>query len=517
MKQAVRLVILTLALLTVTAPAEAREYIVHSCKLPDGTAAPADGWRANGSAPYMWFDNGCSRGGSLVAGLAGDAQPANSSVVGWGFHSGQAAIRGYRIVRSGVPRGHSGGTSMLVFSADSENSPDTGKHIDYCAAYRGCASIGGLLVRGAPAVPDDSHAWFLSIVCGGIFGEICGLAPGAADFGFVQIDQASFTLEDSEAPTVDRVEGSLADSGAVAGQLRFTVSDATSGVRRAGIEIDNSEVTSAVPDTGEDRCKEVGQSALPDFRYIRPCPDRAQLELELSAGAIPPGMHVMRVRAYDAAGNATTVLAPRTLNVSGVTANAIAQLVPDRSNSLSASYGRRLNLTGVLTSRTGAPIPGAAIDAAIDAPAAAISRRTVRALTDATGRYSIGITATSSRRIELIHAESGARARQRLTVKSPIRLRAERRRVPSLGRMRLAGEIKTERMRKRASVAIKVQSGRSWRTIGIARTDLRGRFTFSYRFRRTRAARFTFRAVALRSSDLAVSPSPSNRARVRVG
>ncbi len=517
MRKSLALIALAIALCIGASPAGAREYVVHTCKLPDGTAAPTDGWKANGSAPYMWFDDACARGGALTAGLAGIAQPANSSAIGWGFSSGDATIRGYRIVRSGTPRGFNGGASMLVYSADAQNTTGTGRQIDYCAAYRGCAGIAGLLARSVPAIPTDSRAWYFTIVCGGGAGEQCGLAPGASDFGSLRIDQASFTLDDPEQPGAQNIEGALAREGAAFGELRLVATDRISGVRRAVAEIDGAEVATATPEGSGSQCSEIRQSALPDFTHRRPCPERAQLALVVPRSAVLPGTHTLRVRVFDAAGNATTVVGPREVSVGTLTGRSASGFAADGAENLTANYGRRLRIGGVLLGSSGEPLQAAQVDVAMLSPAASRPKRQMRILTDAAGRYAVSFRATSSRSITLTHAATGSTLAHRLTVRSRVRLAAAAGRVRPLGRMRLRGSIQTERTKKGASVAIKVKSGRAWKTIGVARASQSGRFSFAYKFRRTRSARFIFRAVVLRSSDLAVSPRASNAVRVRVG
>jgi hypothetical protein len=501
-------------------PAGAREYIVHSCKTPAGQPAPTDGWQRTGNADYSWFNDGCSRGEGLQAGLFGNTQPANQSNIGWGFDSGEAPITAYRIERRGTVHDASRWATILLFTADAENVAGGGRQIDYCTTHAGCAGIAGVLARALPQIPEDSHSWFITIGCGGSPGAFCALAPGTNDFGSFAVTSASFTLVDPEPPAVLPVEGSLTREGAIAGDLRFEASDAISGVRRAVIEADGREIVAVVPDDNRGRCAELGQSgATPDFLYRRPCPARAQVELTLPAGALPAGEHTLRARVFDAAGNSLTAFGPRRVEVVGaaVTTLASARFVPEGSSAMKAAYGRNLRVSGMLLANTGLPLAGESIELTMTAPAARRARIVKRLVTDAAGRYEFWIRATASRRLRLHHPATNAALEQRLTVRSRIRLSALRSRVRPLGRMRLTGSIESERARRGASVAIKVRTGGTWRTVGIARSNTRGRFSFSYRFRRTRHARFVFRAVALASSDLAVAARPSRSVRVWVG
>jgi hypothetical protein len=507
------LTLCALLLLALLAPsASAGQYVVHSCKLPDGRIAPADGWSTHGAANYSWFDNGCSRGAPLTAGLGGPSQPGNRSGIGWGFDSGAADIRGYRIVRSGRPVGFTGGVSMVLYSSDQRNDPGGGRAVDYCAAYSGCSGISGVATRTAAQLPGASRAWFFTLGCGGANDASCLLAPGQLDFGYLQIESAQFTLEDSELPEA-------ASAAYAGGGVHFFAADSVSGVRRATLEVDGQEVAAFAPQTTEGSCAELGFSALPDFTLRRPCPEQAEVELAPPPGRVAPGKHVMRARVFDAAGNSVTAFGPQEVEIAGdaVSAKATAYFVPDGPLRRGVNYGRQVKLSGRLLEADGRPLAAAEIEVAQSAPAARSRLRTLKLVTDADGRYSSWLNATASRELVLRHARSGALLEQSIDVRSRIFLRARRSRVAPLGRMRLTGRIQTAQTRRGANVAIKALTRRGWLTVGIARTDRRGRFAFSYRFKRTRRASFSFRAVALRSSDLAVSPRPSNRVRVRVG
>jgi hypothetical protein len=196
---------------------------------------------------------------------------------------------------------------------------------------------------------------------------------------------------------------------------------------------------------------------------------------------------------------------------------AAAQFVPDATGPIRATFGSIVRLTGTLRGNTGQAIAGASVAATLTSAAAAKGSVGHTATTDGQGRYVFLFRATSSRLIRLTHPASGAAYPQALTVRSKLKLRAARSHVAPLGRMRLIGSLPTERTRRGASVAIKVRSGRRWRTVGVVRASTRGAFRFSYRFRRTRHARLRFRAAVVRSSDLAVSASASKPVTVRVG
>lgn len=511
---------LALCACAASATAGANEYRVYACKLPDGRPAPADGWTPTGSAPYAWFDDGCPAGGALRAGIAGEALPANASSVGWGFNSGPAAIESYSLVRSGRIAGYATGVSTLLYSSDAQNIAGGGYSIDYCAAFDGCTAVSGRLDRAGAQIPAGSRAWYFMVGCGGISGNFCVRAPGSSEFGSIRIDSAVFNLSDDEQPRADAASGSLTENGASSGDLSFIATDEISGIHRAAIEVDGEEFASVHPNTNGGRCERIGLAgALNDFKYRQPCPARQQVELSLEQ-PLPVGRHTIRARVYDAAGNGLTVFGPRTVAVGAAQASgaaiAGARIDSDTAASRTVSYGRTVTFSGTLRNSSG-PVAGAGLTATLTSPSAAKKTLTQRIVTDEAGRYRFAAKATATRSVALLHDATGASLQQALTVRSRLKLRAKRARVRALGRMQLSGRIPTAPTRRRPSVAIKVRSGRSWRTIGVVRASTRGAFSFSYRFRRTRDARLTFRAVALKSSDLAVSARASKSVRIRVG
>lgn len=517
----IKLILGLIATLLLAAPANAKQYVVHSCKTPAGAVAPTDGWSSNGAATYMWFDNTCAQGGALAAGLAGPIQPANTSTIGWGFHSGDAPIRAYRIVRSGVPRSQNSGASMLLYSSDSENTAHSGKAVDYCAAFRGCPGVAGELTRAVPAIPEDSHAWYFSLVCGGAAGATC-TPPIGSDFGNLRIESASFTLEDGEEPQVTAVGGELKEGAATFGALTFQARDQLSGVRRAVLEVDGNKLSEFTATAADARCVETGQSALPDFTYLRPCPERLQIELTLPKGVLAPGEHQLRARVFDAAGNAVTAFGPRQLTIPDppVTAKAKPQALRiklDRPGPRSLAFGQVLEISGSATFANGEPAAGRELTLRHFVPAARRAPATLHAVTDSAGRFTLRLRPRASARLTVEDSVSGVGIGQLLTVKANLRLHAARRRIAPLGRLRLRGSFPTVETKRRASIAIKVRAGRRWKTVAVVGASRSGAFSFNYRLRRTRRATFVFRVVALRSSDLAIRLGPSNPVRVRVG
>lgn len=508
-----------LAALVFATTASANEYVVYSCKTPSGAPAPTDGWSATGGASFSWAADRCGTGGSLAAGMGGPSQPSNTASIGWGFDSGAAPIRRYTINRSGRISGGGFGVSMFMFTANALNDPNGGRQVDYCSAHHGCQSISGSVTRDGASIPGDSHSWFFTMACGGYAGEVC-THPGAPDFGEVHVNSAVFTLEDNEQPNVTSVGGSLTAEGASHGTIGFMASDEVSGIARATIEVDGSDHVSIVPNANGGRCNRVGQAgSTNDFLYRRPCPARQQVELTLPRNTLTNGEHIIRARAYDAAGNPVTAFGPRRIQVTGslVAGLSAAKISINGSTSMVATYGRNVRINGTLRANTGEPIAGARIESTFDSAAAKRVRISRTAHTNADGRFSISTRALANRTWTLTNQDTDARLTGKIKVRSRISLRAARTRVRPFGKMRLTGRIPSERAKHGVSIAIKVKNGRRWRTVAVVRATREGRFKFNYRFRQISHATLRFRAVALKSSDLTVSPTASRPVKIRVG
>jgi hypothetical protein len=356
--------------------------------------------------------------------------------------------------------------------------------------------------------------------CGGYVDQSCTHAASAPDFGEVHVRSAAFTLADSDQPSANSASGSLTAEGASFGAISFVAHDQTSGIARATIEVDGAEIIGIVPNPDGGHCQRVGQAgATNDYLYRRPCPLRQQVELTLPRNTLTNGEHVIRARAYDAAGNGVTAFGPRRIQVTGSTVNGLsaARISLDGPSSIVAKYGKSVRIAGTLHANTGEPLTGARIESTLDSKSATRARIARVVHTDGDGRFSFTVRALANRSYKISNADTGAQLTGKLKVKSRISLKAARKRVPSHGKMRLTGRIPSERAKHGASVAIKVKSGKRWRTISVVRTTRSGAFKFSYRFRRINHASLRFRAVALKSSDLTVSPTPSKSVRVRVG
>ncbi len=350
----------------------------------------------------------------------------------------------------------------------------------------------------------------------------------------VYLYAADLTLEQAAGPSVTSVAGELANSSTVTGtaDVAFGATDPGSGVYEAVVQVDGGVVQSTVLDEEGGRCRDVGGTTdgRPAFLYLQPCPSSASGDLALDTTRLSDGPHHLIVSVIDAAGNAATVL-DRTITVAnagpagapgslapgtpnGVGASALAILSAgwrgSRHSTLTVPYGRRETIVGRLTGIADAPIAGARIDAwstNTEPGAAAVAMRPLR--TDADGRFSLVLPrGLSSRTLRLAYyATAGepapaASANLQLAVRAPVAMSIAPRTAAVGTTIRFRGSLGAGPVpRGGVPVILEARSGRgAWIEFHVARTDSRGRFRASYRFRFPGPASYVFRAVCEQES-----------------
>lgn len=298
--------------LTNAAPAWAGTAKVYSCQLPDGAAAPTDGWtEETNSAGQLYVDgaNRCSRGGALSGEFF---YPGNSWSAG--------PYSGWRFT---APVN----TTVAEIAFDRTLYGIGGGHWNYIVY------VGG--VRADLIAPAGNSGWTrrthaggdatnvaIRLVCGGP--GTCQRTSESTSAAAVGIRRVVTTLRDVDDPSVEGVAGGLATSDVLRGTetMTFSASDAGMGVYRRIVEVDGREVSSAVVDANDGRCADAGQDADSPHEFLHrvPCKLSANGDASLDTTQLPDGDHVLRVRVEDAAGNSTTASGPRTVRVDNVPA-----------------------------------------------------------------------------------------------------------------------------------------------------------------------------------------------------
>jgi hypothetical protein len=536
-------------LATLATEARAGTYHVYSCRMPDGQAAPVDGW-VGSVAPGGAFDdyalNTCSEGGSLIAAL-GDAtiHAAEVDRSTWTFAIPPALrLTAATFWRSDETEGGFGVNSTYETWLA---SPNINEPFDECIYTQGCTSSGDasspMAESNRVAVPSSrlGSAVYVNASCAGAVGRECPAGQGDSN-GFataLYLYAANLTLEQSEGPHVSAVTGELTSAPVIRGQsdVAFDATDAGSGVYEAVFSVDGLTVQRTVIDGNGGRCRDVGETSdgAPAFLYVQPCLASASADVPFDSTSVANGAHHLVVDVIDPAGNAAPVL-DRTVTIAnppppGVPgppngSNASTQATMSvrwsatRRATLLSGYGRSQAVIGRLTGPGGTPIAGAAIDVrAMPASAGAKAVALSSPHTDSTGRFRVRLRrGASSRTLGFAYRAHVGDALPivtrtlRLRVRAGVALRVSPH-TTSVGstiffRGRLLGGPVPSGGKQ---LVLEARSpGSAWIEFKVVHTDAHGRYRSFYSFKFPGPADYSFRARSEAESDYPYAPGASN-------
>jgi hypothetical protein len=313
-----------LCVFALVASARAGEYHVYSCRMPNGEAAPTDGWSGTTSGSGVLTENKCAVGGALLAGLSGgETHEVEADRSSWIFSAPTGAnIVSAKLWRAGDADGGWGTNatyeSWLAGPANEDVEADV---IDQCVAEFGCPTgVGDTSVAMSSSnlvtVPSEnlSTHLYVNVSCGGSAKFKCPSGKGDANgyAAVVYLYAADLTLDQTTQPRVSEVEGELATAATLSGtdDLAFDAEDEGSGVYRAIFTVDGKEVASTLLASNDAHCQNVGQTSdgLPAFLYLRPCPAALRADVPFDTTTLTDGTHHLVVSVVDAAGNSTVAL-----------------------------------------------------------------------------------------------------------------------------------------------------------------------------------------------------------------
>jgi hypothetical protein len=533
------------------ASAEAGEYHVYSCRTPWGAVAPTDGW--SGSVAGGVFDyatNTCAVGGALIAALGDAAKHAVATDKAiWAF----AAPAGDKIAGATLWRaGDNGGGGVADATYEFWLAgPSESELFAECVFTLDCAGDGELeqpLSKANLLVVPSNHLGanlYLIASCGGFSGKECLAGKGDANeyAAAVYLYAADITLEQPAGPSASAVSGELATAPTVRGtsDVAFDASDPGSGVYEAVFSVDGQVVQSTVVDANGGRCVDVGGTSdgLPAFLYTQPCAPSASVDVPFDTTHVSNGAHHLVVSVIDAAGNSAPVL-DRTITIAnppppgtpgppnGTNASAQAVLsagwVGSKKARIATAYGRAHTIAGRLTGPGGTPIAGARLDCT--ATSASQGARAVAMACPKTGpdgRFTTKVSGdASSRTVRLAYrAHLGdalpvATRTLGLTVRAGVRLGVSPD-TTSVGQSihftgtLLGGPIP----RGGKQLVLEARSpGGPWIEFDVVRTDRRGRYRDSYRFKFPGPVDYRFRALSESEADYPFATGASNVVRV---
>ncbi len=341
---------------------------------------------------------------------------------------------------------------------------------------------------------------------------------------------ADLVLEQKEGPSVSYVGGDLASAPTVSGtsDVAFSASDPGAGVYQAVFSVDGHVVQQTVLDENEGKCRNVGQTTdgSAAFLYLQPCAAAVSVDVGLDTTQLSNGVHSLVVDVTDPAGNEAPVLErnitianpvapPGPGPVNGANASSQASLTVRWTHTASArlavGYGHAETAVGRLTGPGGVPISGARVEVqATPSFAGARPQAMADLVTDGDGRFGLRLPAgVSSRALRFayrVHVGDalpvathtlvlGVRAGIALTI-AP-RTASVGSSIHFSGRLR-GGPVPGEG--KQLVLEARSPGGR-WIEFEVVRTDSRGRYRASYRFKFPGPAHYQFRVVSEPESD----------------
>jgi hypothetical protein len=534
----------------VPATALAGQYHVYSCRTPSGEVAPADGWSGSSTGVGTFASDTCAQpGGSLTAALeAGIRRTANVDSATWAF----AAPAGESLAGATVWRAEDSAGSAEIYASyasflagpydvnDPENAFGQCVGGDSCLDGRGIIgeplSPANRLV--APSVNLGSHL-YASAECSGLAPYGCPVNNGDPNgyAAVVYVYAADLILEQEAGPTASDVSGELASASTVSGtsDVAFSASDPGSGVYEAVFSMDGQVVQRTVVDEDGGRCRNVGETTdgLPAFLYVQPCPASVNADVGLETTRIANGIHHLVVSVIDAAGNGTTVL-DRNITVensqppggqqggqsaavgapNGTNASTQATLTVGwkgaKGKRLTSAYGHPQTIVGRLTGARGVPVEGARLDV-LATPSYSGARVAAMAspLTGAGGRFSVRMPAgASSSTLRVAYSNRVGMApvatkTLTLNVRAGVTLSIEPR-TASVGRsVHFSGRLRGGPVPSGGKpLVLEARSpGGAWLEFDVIRTDSRGRYHASYRFKFPGPASYQFRVLCEAEAD----------------
>ncbi|MBN8867167.1 MAG: hypothetical protein J0H98_06410 [Solirubrobacterales bacterium] len=515
--------------------ASAGEYEVWSCRGPDGQPLSTDAWDArlgNAGPTDATLTDTCATGGSAFLSMnpAGVGTPRPRLDFVFDLPRG-AKITSFSLLRglratSGIP-----GSNFVaaVREVTGTTNDDWGCASTLLLPNFNCST------EGSMTDPDDpGNVWAktgllldgleLYVSCSGNPGCPASMQAYAAD---AALFQSRVAIEDNDPPTLATVGGALAGGGPVYGETDLYVgaTDQNAGVSSFALEIDGQPYQTL--QVGSGTCSQ-------PYTVARPCPFDTGRVFTIDASALSEGSHVASGAVTDAAGNQTpfgpinfTVENPGQPPQNGSPA-VVKPLLEVDKDLFWHRPGKRVAVTGALTTEGGVPIGSAKLEVELNLLTSNGTRVLERppVTTDAGGKFRVELGGQGSRNVTLsfapgedraVTARAAALAMTRLKTKLKIRPRKVRIGKGVKFRGRLVGAGPAER---RIPVLIQARSAGRWKTVGTTVTRRHGTFTWPYRFQYVkRDALFSFRAVIQGTPGWPwpVTTSPVRKVRISVG
>lgn len=546
--------------LTMAPAAHAGEWTQVTCTQPNGQPAPTEGWTGTsvgGLSPYSSANDNCSQqGGYLIAANSSQVTVGRSTGPLWEYAvpSGSTIAGGSITVSLTAPQGQ-------AYLATPNNATDGADILANCQFNLPCGSSGSY----SAVVPIEHFGGtklYAAAMCvgpgqPGTSTEDCAAGDGANGLNAQAVVYAAdIELANGSTPTATDFAGSLLASAASGtADLTFSAQDPEGpGVYRVIVDVNGNAVYQGTPESNGGRCASIGvdSSGVSEFLYAQPCKRDLAVDVPVDTTRFTNGQHQLKVTVQDAAGN-TSVVFDGTISISNPEAKASSGPITGGSGELPSqpfsrgpangtnaseqatltahwastakadlisSYDQPHVIAGRLTGPGGTPIAGALIDlTATPAYAGATPITMTSPSTAKDGSFSVKLTGgLSSRRILLAYRSHlndtlpVATHTLTLSVRAAITLRISPQIASVDRKIYFKGMLRGNPIPPGGKqLVLEARSPRThWLEFDVIRTDSRGRFHSSYRFRLPGPHDYRFRIVSEYEADFPFLASASN-------
>lgn len=508
-----------------TGVADAGTYTFYGCRTPDGGPADVSSWRVfKGTSPSSLVSRNRCPGGPLeLEMLPTSPHPADQWFFARFLAPADTTITGYQFWRS-VQLAKDYGWRYR------ERTSNGTVDLDKCYPAYGCWS------KGDPKVPfgasnlvratgrTDVHGLEIVLTCA-LADSSSATCPATSPGARVQLHRADITLSDAFSPVIaSPPTGPLVDPGRIltgSQPVSISATDKGGGVYQALFEVDGEVIDAQTIDANNGTC-------APPFRTAVPCKLSASGTVSFDTAALADGNHSLRILVTDATRTNVAAWGPTTIHTANELCNPQPLAAPSlnltaklqgrkhrRLRVITVGHGRKLRVTGRLTSPEGAPVAGADVCVVARNASAGAALRAYRTVTtDAKGRFTYLLRPGASRRVQFVHhvADGAIVASVVVRVRAAVSLGGSRRTLRNGQTLRMRGKLRARPFPPRG-VIVEMQARRpgGWQTFGTTRTNRKGRFGYSYTFTRTQGVqRYELRA---RVPKQAVYPFESGSSR----
>jgi hypothetical protein len=346
----------------------------------------------------------------------------------------------------------------------------------------------------------------------------------------LKITSSTLLLRSEATPEAAGVGGSLTESPA-SGNADVTLTaheENGTGIYRASVLVDGSQVYSATPDLNGGYCTPHGTygGALL-FHGARPCPAEVPVRAEVATSSFPEGAHQVEVDLEDAAGNRATIFSRMIAfqkPVAHSSAPAIAPLERGPCNGVPCSEAAKLTatageaksttqpqkhsairLTGRLTTPTGAPIKDAEVKLLQQITGSSTTIQVATASTSADGSWSLKAPSGPSRLLRVIFYSHtldvvpAATLDFHESVPAIVSIHAPRH--VRLGQFFFfSGQLSGGYIPPGGEeVQVQIKYGGKWRELELVDADSKGKWKYRYAFTLEPGTKWAFRAIAVRN------------------